>query len=179
MGFNKSFWRRLKEKNERAFALFFDFYYPRLVAYVLKFTSKNREAEDLSQDAMVSFWLNVQKLKPSRKFMESYLIRILKNKMIDYYRKYNKIGFSDNDVGVLDVIFHQHYALEEEELHNKIISILNSLPEKTKNIFYQSRNEELTYKEIAIKRNISIKTVELHISKALKALRTNLKDYMS
>ena len=60
----------------------------------------------------------------------------------------------------------------------QIERIYTNLEEKTLDIFKLSRNEGLTYKEISIKNNISIKTVELHISKALKVFRDGLKDYL-
>ena len=65
------------------------------------------------------------------------------------------------------------------EIEVKISQTLDALPEKCRQIFVMSRYEELKYKEIAEKLNISIKTVETQMSKALKALRKNLAEYMT
>jgi len=65
------------------------------------------------------------------------------------------------------------------EIETKINQTLDDLPEKCRQIFVMSRYEELKYKEIAEKLDISIKTVETQMSKALKALRKNLAEYMT
>ena len=64
------------------------------------------------------------------------------------------------------------------ELREKINSTLNSLPEKCQNVFRLSRFESLSYKEISIQLNISVKTVENHMGKALKLMREGLEDYL-
>ena len=69
--------------------------------------------------------------------------------------------------------------IEALELEEKINNIINSLPDKCKQIFLMSRFEGLKYNEIAEKLNISVKTVEAQMSKALKVLRENLKDYLT
>lgn len=66
----------------------------------------------------------------------------------------------------------------ESELQTKINNALGKLPEKCRQVFQLSRFEELKYKEIAKKLNISVKTVEAQMSKALKILREELKDYI-
>jgi RNA polymerase sigma-70 factor (ECF subfamily) len=68
--------------------------------------------------------------------------------------------------------------IQFEELRNKIEKAIASLPEEVGETFRLSRFEELSYKEIAEKQNISIKTVEARISKALRILRIELKDFL-
>jgi len=69
--------------------------------------------------------------------------------------------------------------LVEQELKLKINETLESLPEKCRQVFELSRYEGKKYKEIAIELNISEKTVEAHISKALKILKENLSEFLT
>ncbi|WP_236976014.1 RNA polymerase sigma-70 factor [Membranihabitans maritimus] len=64
------------------------------------------------------------------------------------------------------------------ELMQKIQESLKELPEKCRTVFYLSRFENLKYREIAEKLDISIKTVEVHMGKALKHLRLSLAEYL-
>jgi len=65
------------------------------------------------------------------------------------------------------------------ELHKKIEDVLQAIPPERKKIFLMNRNDGLKYREIADKLNISIKTVENQMGKALKYLRTELAEYLS
>jgi RNA polymerase sigma-70 factor (ECF subfamily) len=69
-----------------------------------------------------------------------------------------------------------HAALRE--LREKIDEALNELPEQCRTIFQMSRYEDMRYREIADRLNISVKTVENQLGKALKILRTRLADYL-
>lgn len=68
--------------------------------------------------------------------------------------------------------------LQFEELRSKIEEAINNLPPEIVETFRLSRFEELSYREIADRQGISIKTVEARISKALRILRVELKDYL-
>jgi RNA polymerase sigma-70 factor (ECF subfamily) len=65
-----------------------------------------------------------------------------------------------------------------KELENKFREALNELPEQCRTVFQLSRFEDMKYKEIADKLDISVKTVENHMGKALKLLRTKLVDFL-
>ena len=65
-----------------------------------------------------------------------------------------------------------------EEVWRLVNEAIRSLPDKTKEIFLLSRMENLTNREIAEQLDISIKTVEFHIGRALKVMRVALKDYL-
>jgi RNA polymerase sigma-70 factor (ECF subfamily) len=65
-----------------------------------------------------------------------------------------------------------------KELENKFREALNELPEQCRTVFQLSRFEDMKYKDIADKLDISIKTVENHMGKALKLLRSKLVDFL-
>jgi RNA polymerase sigma-70 factor (ECF subfamily) len=67
----------------------------------------------------------------------------------------------------------------EEELKNKIDTAIDELPEKCKQIFVMNRYENLKYQEIAVKLEISVKTVETQMSKALQHMRIRLAEYLT
>ena len=66
-----------------------------------------------------------------------------------------------------------------DEIKQIVNSALDKLPKKTRQIFILNRYQGLTYKEIAEKMNLSVKTIEFHISKALCRLRFSLKDFLA
>lgn len=68
--------------------------------------------------------------------------------------------------------------LESKELQARVNDAMMVLPEKCREVFHLSRNEQLSYKEIAEQMNISPKTVENQVGKALKIMRDELKDYL-
>jgi RNA polymerase sigma-70 factor (ECF subfamily) len=76
-------------------------------------------------------------------------------------------------------IAEENTAMEIAELEKEIEYAINSLPEKCRQIFELSRHEGLKYQEIAEKLEISIKTVEAQMSKALAVLRTHLGEFLS
>jgi RNA polymerase sigma-70 factor (ECF subfamily) len=67
----------------------------------------------------------------------------------------------------------------QSELQDNVNKAIDSLPPKCRAIFQLSRYEELTYKEIAIKLDISVKTVENQMGRALRILRIKLRGYLS
>ena len=82
----------------------------------------------------------------------------------------------------MDVVTGEDASAEEQYLHSelqeRVTAAIDSLPPKCRTIFQLSRFEELTYREIAERLDISVKTVENQMSKALKVLRVKLKNYL-
>lgn len=145
------------------------------------------EAEDIYMEVMMRLWENRKRL-PDDIHYPSYILTSVKNRALNFLRQQNAI--SDNNQTLTD---HQQRELNfrilsleacdpAELFTDEILQItkttLNNLAEYTRLIFFMSRYENKTNKEISEQLNISIKTVEYHVSKALKALRKNLKDYL-
>ncbi|MDR1091042.1 MAG: RNA polymerase sigma-70 factor [Prevotella sp.] len=143
-------------------------------------------AEDFVTDAWLYFWENKHKL-PEDTNIPAYVLTIVKNKCLSYLRhlqiqeqvisKIHSDAQWEMEIRIArldDCDPHQIFTGEIQELVKKSVS---SFSEQTKTIFKLSRNELLSAKEIAEKLGISVKTVEFHISKAIKILRKELKDY--
>lgn len=144
-------------------------------------------AEDFVTDSFIAYWENRNKL-PSNANVPAYILVSLKNKCLTYLTRLRK------EQEVIDSIKSQYQweldfqiaSLEacdpqeifSEEVWQLVNDAIRSLPEKTKEIFLLSRMEYLTNREIAEQLDVSIKTVEFHVGKALKVMRVALKDYL-
>lgn len=165
----------LKEGNLKIFDYLFHYYYSGLVVFSFKYVEDMDTAEDLVQDFFFHLWLNREKLDIHRS-VKSYFFSAVKNKSLDLL-KHRKIGHKiENELTYLrsDAIEEQDF-LVESELNERINEALGKLPEKCKKIFLMNRFDGIKPEEIARQENISIRTVEGHIGKAIKILRTELK----
>ncbi|MBW1295466.1 RNA polymerase sigma factor [Aquimarina litoralis] len=160
---------------EDKFSYLFDTYYQKLYNYSYKVIKEINLAEELVQETFIKLWENFEQVKDSERSIESFLITTLKNKIIDDYRKKQTREKHTNLYALNTPIETQ--INREWELAQRIEEIYTTLEQKTSDIFKLSRDKGLTYKEISEQKEISIKTVELHISKALKTFKKGLKDY--
>lgn len=166
----------MKSSKKEHFSFLFNEHYQRLFNYAVKLTNDRTVSKELVQEAYIKLWEKVDFVNVNDRTIESFLIVTLKNKIIDYYRSVQTREKHNN-------IYASNVCLETEmdkdwELTKEIDLIYQSLPLKTIEIFKLSRDKGLTYKEISIKKSISVKTVEAHISKALVAFKKGLKNYL-
>ncbi|WP_298544892.1 sigma-70 family RNA polymerase sigma factor [uncultured Aquimarina sp.] len=161
---------------EAKFSNLFDKHYNKLYNYAFKVLKETDLSEELVQETFIKLWENFENVKESERSIESFLITTLKNKIIDDFRKKQTRQKHTN-------LYALHITIETEidkqwELVERIENIYTTLEQKTTDIFKLSRDKGFTYKEISQKKGISIKTVELHISKALAAFKKGLKEYL-
>ncbi len=158
------------------FSVLFEKHYKRLFNYAFKVVEDSDIAKELVQETFIKLWKNFENVKDDERTIESYLITILKNKIIDNHRK-RQTQEKHFNLYKLNTAFTEDID-SKWELEKEIEKIYNSLPPKTSDIFKLSRDKGLTYPEIATLKNISVKTVESHISRALNTFRISLKDYL-
>ncbi|MDN5200384.1 RNA polymerase sigma-70 factor [Fulvivirgaceae bacterium BMA10] len=152
--------------------------YAPLVAYGNKFVQDPEIAKEIVQEVFANLWEkgNSLQIKTSE---EAYLYTAVRNRSINHLKA--QVRNLDRSVALMDVhtsvddLEVQH--MESMELAKIIKAAIESLSQKTQIIFTLSREEELSYKEISEKLEISIKTVEFHISSALKTIRSFLEKY--
>lgn len=123
----------------------------------------------------MSFWEKFENL-PDDANHKSYLYTAVRNKSLNFIRDRKKhivLEEAEDEEPV-----EENRSLETAELEKEIEIALQSLPEKCREVFELNRQEGLKYAEIAEKLNISIKTVEAQMSKALAIMREHLKDFM-
>ncbi len=169
-----------KRSFEKVFLEFSDVLYHLSLQYV----QKEEIAEEMVQDAFVKLW-DIRENINDNKNLKNFLYTITKNNCLNYLRSQKTILQTKQDLKYIEMQLNYDALnllasdnLEFEELQNKIETAINKLPEDIQTVFIMSRFEDLKYKEIANKLNISQKTVEARMSKALTILRTDLKDYL-
>ncbi len=137
-------------------------------------------AKEIVQDAFISLWEKRETIDMNRP-VKSYLTMIIHNKCTNYLRDNRK--FDQNILNLENLLEVPEYdgadILVEEELKLKIDASILELPQKCREIFVLNRYENLKYQEIADKLQISIKTVETQMSKALQHMRIRLAEYIS
>ncbi|SNZ00420.1 RNA polymerase sigma factor [Flagellimonas pacifica] len=161
---------------KKKISVLFEKHYKRLFNYAFKVVEDSHVSKELVQETFIKLWENFENVKDDERAIESYLITVLKNKIIDNHRK-RKTQEKHFNLYKLNTSFTEDID-SKWELEKEIEKIYNSLPPKTADIFKLSRDKGLTYQEIAALKNISVKTVELHISRALHTFRKELKDYL-
>jgi RNA polymerase sigma-70 factor (family 1) len=167
---------RWKAGSETAYKMLFDKYFGKLYHYTLKVIADKEIAEEIVMDVMMNIWQKKHLINNDLP-ISAYLFRSVKNKMIDHHRKNALKTISiDNTDGCLELVSHMRAdnRVIEGELELQYHNGLNTLSPQKKVVFMLSRNEGLTYQEIAQKLNISKNTVENHMVAALKLLKVHI-----
>ncbi|MHA4812167.1 RNA polymerase sigma-70 factor [Flavitalea flava] len=153
-------------------------YYPLLLNIARKKLNSRAVAEDLVQEVFVSLYQRREYVE-FKVSVNSYLSRAIRFKIFNEYRAENvRLKYSKNDFSS-PVCKNDFSSIEMKELAQKIENLYNRLPERCREVFFLSRNGGFSRKDISDKLQISISTVEKHISKALKIFREGLCEYTS
>ena len=149
----------IKNGDKQAFKYVFDTYFTVLCRFMYLYLGDTQEAEDIASDIFASVWENRKKLEIRLTF-KAYLFQAAKNRCLNAIRD-RKATISLDDINGQDTPqVSITDSLETEELNNLI-----------QEVFLQSRTKNLTNQEIAESMDISVKTVEAQITKALKQIR--------
>jgi len=171
--------KKLKSGDPDSFSDIFSTYYKDLVFFAFTFTRELSGAEDIVQDTFVRLWEDHEKLNVTVS-LKSILLKTIQNKCIDWHR-HKKIVNNHSTYVINNSPLYEYdtdnYVLRSE-LEGRIEKAIANLPEKFKEAFEMNRFEGLKYQEIAAKLNVSIRTVEVRISKALELIRKSLIDFL-
>jgi len=165
---------KIRSGDSAAFEELFNLYCQQLINFSRNYVTDKQIAENIVQDVFVSVWQNRTNLNPS-KMIKAYLFTSVKNNSLKHLRhlKIENKGIEDNPPYGSDDE-RPDRKLDGKEIELKIHQAINELPEKCKEIFKMNRFENLKYAEIAQNLDISIKTVETQMGRALKKLRERL-----
>lgn len=167
----------LKSNSESAIEILFRQHYRFVCQAAYRILPDPNLIEDMVQDVFFELWKKRATLQINTA-IRAYLKRAVINKTLNYIRS-QRMKFSDVEDYSLD--FSQPASaladLEKEELSAILHQAIDDLPERCRIVFTLSRFEEMSYQQIATELEISIKTVENQISKALKILRIALEKY--
>lgn len=161
-------------KDEASFEILFRKLYRPLCKTLFKVIQDKQTAEDIAQDAFFILW---EKRKEIRLSIKSYLYRAALNKAFTYLERDKRLVRTQHEGDWYEYEPSANTTQETFQLNEtqtEINKAIDSLPPACKTVFLMSRMEEMTYKEIAEALNISIKTVENQMSKALKQIKERL-----
>lgn len=161
-----------EEKNYR---LLYDLHSKTLRSYIYYKCNNTSLAEDIIQESFIKLWENCSSI-----IFEKALFYLKKISVNIFYnvKRHDKIvlNFKTTTSHSVTNVGHEtpHFILEEKEFAHKVKNTIASLPEKEREIFLLNRIDQLKYQEIADFMGISIKTVEKHMSRALKTIRKEI-----
>lgn len=169
----------LAEGDITAFEMLFRTYYQPLCHYAYSFLRDKEDAEEIVQSTFLLVWERKETLE-IRTSVKPYLYAMVRNACLNVL-KHQRIK-ERHATETMAVAAHSDESVSQliaaNELELRIKEAMDELPEQCRLVFKLSRFEELKYAEIAEQLNISIKTVENHMGKALKIMREKLKDYL-
>jgi RNA polymerase sigma-70 factor (ECF subfamily) len=157
------------------FNVLFHSCYAVLCARVNLIVQNHDLAEDLVQDAFVKFWESKPTLL-NAEAAPAYVARIAINNALMHLRAQKQQEKNIKEFSLVHSITHNPIEehIDHQESEQKLFDTLQKLPPACREVFVLSRYEQMSYKEIAALLNISVKTVENQILKALKKLRESL-----
>lgn len=171
---------KIKLGDEQAFELLFRKYYVRLCGFANKYSNDPDEAKEVVQETFIKVWVGKNNIN-TEESLPAYLFKITQNNCLNRLRRKR---IESKYIEIYKVVYidfgeiSPYEALLAEEINSNIQMILRDLPPKCKRVFELSRIEGLKYSEIAEILQISIKTVEAHMSKALQIMRHGLREYI-
>jgi RNA polymerase sigma-70 factor, ECF subfamily len=169
----------LKAGDITAFEMLFKTFYQPLCNYAYTFVQDKDDAEEIVQATFLSVWEKKETLE-IRTAVKPYLYAMVRNACLNVL-KHEKIKQQHVEVELAVAersVESVTRTVMASELENRIYQAMEKLPEQCRIIFKLSRFEELKYAEIAEQLEISIKTVENQMGKALRIMREQLKDYL-
>ncbi|HSF55542.1 MAG TPA: RNA polymerase sigma-70 factor [Algoriphagus sp.] len=162
-----------------AFEMLFKTYYQPLCRYANSYLKDPDGAEEIVQAAFIGFW-EKRKTISIETSLKSYLYRAIRNACLNElkHEQVKQKYFANESIKEEAKSEPADHLAIHVELEDKIRAAIQTLPEQCRLIFTMSRFEELKYQEIADQLNLSVKTVENQMGKALKIMRAQLKEYL-
>ena len=160
---------KIKLDDKEAFQIVYYRYYQKLMNFAWNRTGSIDSSGEHVQELFTRIWIKRNQLNPD-KSLKSYLYTSLNNIIINH----NKLFFTRSKS--IDYVAADNFLKTEvdRDLQIDIKEAISRLPEKEKTVYLMSRLDRFSYTEIAEIFNISVKTVEKRMSKALKLLRNYL-----
>ena len=167
----------LKKGDVAAFEELYNRYWSKLYSNAYNRIRVSEVAEEIVQDFFTSVWINRETLSVHSSF-NNYTYTAIRNLVFKYYQKeYNSKKYEEaRKLELIESDFSTEQLIELNDLKKVLDHEVESLPPKCRGVFNLSRKEYKSNKEIAAILEISEKTVENHITKALKVLRLSVKD---
>ena len=170
--------RQLKSNDKNAINGLYEAYSRRLFNFAFSYLKTEEDSLDVVQDVFISLWKKRYDLNEDTN-LEAYLFTVTKNSVISIFRKkISEKGYLEH-LRQVAVLFHndEEEQYDYQNLSEKIQELVARLPEHRKRIFQMSKEKGLSNKAIAEELNISVKTVEDHMTKARRFIKEHLKEH--
>lgn len=172
--------------NAAEFSKLFNKYHKNFILFANSYIRDLAVAEDYATEAWLYYWENRDRL-PLDTNIPAYVLTIVKNKCLSHLRHqmvheqaimelYNTLRW-EMGMRIARLEACEPHQIFTNEIQDMIRQAIQKLPGQTQTIFCMSRIEQIPQKEIAQQMGVSLKTVEFHMSKAIKILRKELRDY--
>jgi RNA polymerase sigma-70 factor (family 1) len=167
--------RALKKGDASAFDELFTIYGYRLYHFSYGYLKSKENAEEVVQEIFLRIWKNRKNLKPELSF-KAYLFKIAYHFILEYFERIHKQQAYKDQLIEESVKFtaSSEESLNYQLLLEKVDRVIDQLPPRQKDILIRRRKEGLPVKEIAIRLGIAPKTVENHLTAALKSIREHM-----
>ena len=166
----------LKRGDHDSYEILFKLYYAKFVNFADAIIKDRNSAKDIVQEALIKIWANRAGLDENLN-LQNYIYVIVKRLILNYLRDHKPSESLESEVanklqctssGGQDLI------VIANETRNRIQDIISKMPSQRRTVFVMSRNQGMTNKQIAEALQISVKTVERHMTLALAELRENI-----
>lgn len=164
----------LKTGNRQSFTVLYNQYWSQVYNFSRLYLTSRDAAEEVVQEVFVKVWESREFIREDDNF-KGLLFIITRNLIFNQSRKsFNEDFYKITMLAAMEESYDMEAEIDAKNLREYIDQLIADLPPQRKLIFTMSRNENMSYKEIAEKLNISEKTVENQISSAIKFLKQNL-----
>lgn len=172
----------LSKGSKQVFEELYHYYTPRLQSFLSQYISQKDEVEGLVQDCFAELWARRENFQKESN-LNAWLYTVAKNKALKFLSKeairqryVNQEKYAETHLQLDALSKMDTQQLDDEYLRTRIGQSIRKLSKPVREVFIRRRFEGKSNKEVADELNISIKTVEAHITKALKQLRSDLND---
>lgn len=161
-----------------SFRIIYDLYFEPVCVFLSYYTRDVATIEDVVQDVFVSLWEHKEYLEIQ--YLKTYLYNAARNRMLNYLRnRENRIALLAEWIKENETVEASPDCYDMEEFSVILRKAVNMLPDRCKEIFILSKEQKLTYQQIADYYHISLKTVESQMAIALKRIRKYIASFLA
>lgn len=166
----------LRAGNMHSYKILFELYYPKVRSYMDSFALDADTVKDIAQNVFMKVWLNRNSLKSrSGGNLEGYIFTIAKNEVLNWFRSRKTLSCLDDGIALSLTEDMRYPEVIDAKVSLKAIDmIVSQMPEIRKKVFVMSRVRNMSNEDISESLNISKRTVEKHISLAIKQIKKKL-----
>lgn len=177
---------KLKKGDEETYVFLFRTYYVPLCAYARRYVGRKEIAEEIVSETFFNIWRNRASLE-IRSSLKAYLFQAVCNNSLNYLRKLKNEELLEDffsntateNIGLAATSLETPFeSLLQKDLSETITKAVNLLPPQQQAVFRLKRYENKKISEIAEMMGLSVKTVEMHLTRALASLRKNLEAHL-